>query len=56
MNDYKKITGVSLSSKLIEELDRLATQDNRSRSGMIEHIVRNYLHENEDEFKVKHKD
>lgn len=53
---YKCFTIVIHNPKIMEQLDRLAQSEHRTRSAQIEYIIEQYLCENEDEFKVKHKD
>lgn len=56
MSDYKTFTIVIHNANTMEQLDRLAKSEHRTRSAQIEYIIEGYLNENEDEFKVKHKD
>ncbi len=54
--NYKTFTIVIHNPDTMEQLDRLALSEHRTRSAQIEYIIENYLRENEDEFKVKHQD
>jgi len=54
--NYKTFTIVIHNPDTMEQLDRLAKTEHRSRSAQIEYIIEDYLRENEDEFIDKHKD
>ena len=56
MNNYKTFGIVFHNPKIMEQLDRLALSEHRTRSAQIEYIIEAYLRENEDEFIVKHQD
>lgn len=51
---YKTFTIVIHNPDTMEQLDRLAKSEHRTRSAQIEYIIENYLRENEDEFIAKH--
>lgn len=54
MNNYKTFGIVFHNPKTMEQLNRLALSEHRTRSAQIEYIIEQYLCENENEFKVKH--
>lgn len=56
MNNYKCFTITIHNPDTMDKLDRLAKAEHRTSSAQIEYIIEGYLRENEDEFKVKHRD
>jgi len=54
--NYKTFTIVIHNPRTMEQLDRLAKAEHRTRSAQIEYIIEDYLRENEDEFINKHRD
>ena len=40
---------ITLEKEIIKEVDKIAVENNRSRSNMIETIIKEYLKDNKDE-------